>query len=98
MPVHRPRETERPHKVRGRIEESPALTRSLEDEVQPTVLEVPNTSMDESRRSRRRSGPEIVLLDENRPESPAGRVPRHARTDDSSADDRHIELRCGGRA
>ena len=69
-----------------------ALATRFEHQMQVPVLEIPDTTMNEPRRSTRRSAREIIALDECGPKSPHRGVTRYPGAVDPAPNDEHVEL------
>src|SRR5881394_2673693 len=69
-----------------------ALGARLEDEMELTVLQIPNATVNQTRRSARRSAGEVILLDERDGEPAQRGVARDAAPSDAAADDEQVEL------
>src|SRR4051812_17385865 len=86
-PAQREEELVEADQVRREPDEPGALGERLGDDPELVVLEVAQPAMDQSRRPRRCSACNVVLLDERRAEAPTGGIEERARADDSAADD-----------
>ena len=90
--LQRVEETNGAHQVRGEVShEETALAECLHDEPEVQLLQVPQTTVDQLRRTARCSGRQVALLDHPDPQAAAGRIERTAGPRHSGADDHHIE-------
>ncbi len=87
------RDQEREHLDQvGRVaHQPPPLVERLVDQPHVTVLQVPQTTVDQLRTLRRRAAGEVVALDQRHPQAAMRRVEGDAGTGDASADHEHVE-------
>jgi hypothetical protein len=83
------------HQVRRVVEQTLALGQVLVDQAVLPLLQIAEATVDQLGRLRRRARGEVVLLDQRRPQSPAGGIERHPGPGDAASDDQHIERLVG---
>ncbi len=81
--------------MRGDPEQSLALGERLGHEAKLEVLQIPQAPVDELGRGRRGARSEVVLLDEQHSEAPAGGVAGYAGTVDAAADNQQVVALAG---
>ena len=96
--LDRQHETHRPDQMRRHPQHDLALGQRLAHQPEPAVLEIAQPAMDQLGGGGRRAGGEIVLLDQEDAQPPAGRIARDAGAVDASAHDGKIEIRHAGPA
>ncbi len=89
---HGEQERHQLHDVGCVAQKALALVECLVHQAHLALLQIPQAAMDELRRLRRRSGAEVVPLDQSGSKTPRRRVESHARTGDAAADDHDIEV------
>ena len=90
-PRHRRQhEPHRPDQVRRHPQQHLALGQRLADQPERAVLEIAQPAMDQLGRGRRGAGAEVVLLEQQHAQAPAGGVARDAGAVDAAADDGEI--------
>ena len=88
----RQHEAHRPDEVRRHAQHHLALDQRLAHQPQPAVLEIAQAAVDELGGSGRRAGGEIVLLDQQDAQTPAGGIAGDAGAVDAAADNGQIEV------
>ena len=90
--VMRQHEAQRPDQVRGVAQQHLALGERLVHEPQRALLEVAQAAVDQLGRGRGSRRGEIVLLEQQHPDAPPGRVTGDPRPVDAAADDGEVEI------
>ena len=88
----RQHEAHRPDEVRRHAQHHLALDQRLAHQPEPSLLEIAQAPVDELGGGRRRAGREIVLLDQQNAQAPAGGVAGDPGAVDAAADDGEIEV------